>query len=457
MPEFTNPGVYIQEPSNFPPSVAQVETAIPAFIGYTEKAVLKNEGDLLNKPFRVSSFSEYQQYFGQADQEKGIMVEVDTKSKPMSLVAQNMDPSPYLMYYSLQAFFVNGGGPCYIVSVGDYAGRAVAKEALLGGLSAVEKVNEVTLLVFSDGIHMAAAADYYAVIDESLRQCSKLRDRFTICDVYMHRHSSVDDIDFFRKTIAGNVTDLKYGAAYYPYLEMLLRYQYKDEDVKVIVDGKATTLLALQDKNYPLFDAAQKKLNGLCVTLPPSAAIAGVYTLVDGSRGVWKAPANVSVSSAIKPVEKITDAEQGTMNVDVATGKSVNAIRSFIGHAPAMVWGARTLAGNDNEWRYISVQRFAIMVEKSVKQAIYPFVFEPNNAGTWGNIKAMINNFLQQLWNAGALAGSTPREAFFVKVGLNESMTTQDILDGYLHVEIGMALVRPAEFVFLRLSQKMQQ
>jgi hypothetical protein len=143
------------------------------------------------------------------------------------------------------------------------------------------------------------------------------------------------------------------------------------------------------------------------------------------------------------------------MNVD-PTGKSVNALRFFSGKG-FLVWGARTLAGNDNEWRYVSVRRFFNMVEESVKKATEPFVFEPNDANTWVKVRAMIENFLAVQWRGGALAGAKPEDAYYVRVGLGATMTAQDILEGRMIVEIGMAVVRPAEFIILRFSHKMQE
>ncbi len=195
---------------------------------------------------------------------------------------------------------------------------------------------------------------------------------------------------------------------------------------------------------------------GLTVTLPPSPAIAGIYAAVDGSRGVWKAPANVSLSSVYDLTDIVTDQEQETMNVDADSGKSVNAIRAFSGKG-ILVWGGRTLDGNSNEWRYISVRRFFIMVEESVKKASAQFVFEPNDANTWVRLRAMIENYLTLLWRQGALAGAKPEHAFFVKVGLGQTMTAIDILEGRLIVEIGLAAVRPAEFIILRFMHKMQE
>jgi phage tail sheath protein FI len=191
------------------------------------------------------------------------------------------------------------------------------------------------------------------------------------------------------------------------------------------------------------------------IVVPPSGAIAGVYASVDGSRGVWKSPANVSLNTVIEPVVDIDDNMQGNLNIDPIAGKSVNAIRAFTGMG-TYVWGARTLTGNDDNFRYISVRRFYIMVEESVKLAAFQFVFEPNDAKTWTRIRAMIENYLTNLWRQGALAGPKPEASFWVKVGLGQTMTFQDVLDGKMIVEIGMAPVRPAEFIILRFTQIQQ-
>jgi len=191
-------------------------------------------------------------------------------------------------------------------------------------------------------------------------------------------------------------------------------------------------------------------------SLPPSAAMAGIYATIDANRGVFKAPANVSLTGVNGLTYTIDDREQEGLNVDANAGKSINAIRAFTGKG-TLVWGARTLAGNDNEWRYIPVTRFFIFAEESIKKAIEPFVFETNDANTWTKIKALISNFLTVQWRSGALAGAKPNQAFFVKVGLGETMTALDILEGRMIVEIGLAVVRPAEFIILRFSHKMQE
>ena len=191
-------------------------------------------------------------------------------------------------------------------------------------------------------------------------------------------------------------------------------------------------------------------------SIPPCGAVVGIYAFVDSTRGVWKAPANVSLSAVIRPKDTFTAKQLDDLNVDVNAGKSINAIRSFTGKG-TLIFGARTLAGNDNEWRYVSVRRFFNMVEESTKKATEQFVFEPNDANTWIKVQGMIENFLNSLWRVGALQGAKPEHAFYVAVGLGKTMTPLDILEGRMIIEIGMAVVRPAEFIILRFSHKMAE
>ncbi|HTI61065.1 phage tail sheath C-terminal domain-containing protein [Mucilaginibacter sp.] len=208
--------------------------------------------------------------------------------------------------------------------------------------------------------------------------------------------------------------------------------------------------------DLPIYNSILSVLNTSINTLPPSGAVAGVYASVDRDRGVWKAPGNVSINSVSDVSELIDDDTQEGLNVDPNAGKSINAIRAFYGKG-ILVWGVRTLAGNDNEWRYISVRRFFSFVEESCKKSTSWCVFEPNDANTWARIRGQIDNFLNNQWRQGALAGAKPEQAYYINCGLGITMTSQDILEGRLIVEIGMAAVRPAEFVILRFSHKLQQ
>jgi hypothetical protein len=270
------------------------------------------------------------------------------------------------------------------------------------------------------------------------------------------------------------MNNLKYGAVYYPYLHTSLNYGYADSESAslsvertYVYEGAGTpnpaiptnetvNLYDISQNDPSLYRAITAELAKLTVKLAPSSAVAGIYARVDRQRGVWKAPANVDLRSVIGPVQKVSHEQQQTLNVDAGSGKSVNAIRTFTGKG-TLVWGARTLAGNDNEWRYIPVRRLYIFIEESVKKATEFVVFEPNDANTWLRVKTMIENFLSKLWRDGALAGAKPEEAFFVKVGLGQTMNALDILEGRMNVEIGLAAVRPAEFIILKFSHKLQE
>ncbi|WP_232771617.1 phage tail sheath C-terminal domain-containing protein [Tenacibaculum sp. Bg11-29] len=716
MSAYKTPGVYIEEIVKFPPSVAQVETAIPAFIGYTEKATNKVKGDLKGKPTRITSMLEYETYFGGAKAETTIQVKVTDKKvngalKRGIVVDQPSDREPFLMYYSMQMYFANGGGPCYIVSVGRYGVDLDTSDVKITnvndidlmnhftqGLNDVRKVDEPTLILFPDATAISSDTTFYDLYELALKQCKELQDRFTIIDTRAYDATSPTDpnIGTLRTEIGLGKDYLKYGAVYYPHLKTILDYKFDknsmvikhvneaDPQAKVVITTNVNALnvalpiTAISDKsgltdltgsladivnylynintggkegfnleerntelkNYTgarsltlhgnlvsllndfealisvktkanieanaaisaledelvaaadvtdiknqlaafnlLFEGADKvesvfeeltkltenlktfidggndtkiknvvenntsnivneinklititfpaspaeitpvtkgdvtifdgieislnvlkasiideaavgaqnidldtnngELHGRNLTsiessdnetynlilteianlpleLPPSSAIAGVYARVDSDRGVWKAPANVGLTYVIEPTVQVSHEDQQNLNVDVNSGKSINAIRTFVGKGN-LVWGARTLAGNDNEWRYISVRRFFNMAEESIKKATEQFVFEPNDKNTWIRVKAMIDNFLTQQWRAGALAGPTPEKAFYVNIGLGETMTAQDILEGNMIIEIGMAVVRPAEFIILKFSHKMQE
>jgi hypothetical protein len=223
-----------------------------------------------------------------------------------------------------------------------------------------------------------------------------------------------------------------------------------------MVQGYEDTQSAAIIKYIPFYNGILTTLNSKVTMVPPSGAMAGVFASVDRDRGVWKAPANVSVSSVNGVSEFIDDEIQAGLNIDPNAGKSINAIRPFYGKG-IIVWGARTLAGNDNEWRYVPVRRLFNFVEESCKKSTSWCVFEPNDANTWARIRSQIDNFLNNIWKRGALAGAKPEHAYFVNCGIGITMTAQDILEGRLIVEIGMAAVRPAEFVILKFSHKLQQ
>lgn len=190
--------------------------------------------------------------------------------------------------------------------------------------------------------------------------------------------------------------------------------------------------------------------------LPPSGAIAGIYCQTDLNEGVWKAPANIAIAGVTGVTRIIDDKTQMKLNVDPDAGKSINAIRTFTGRG-TVVWGARTLDGLSSEWKYISVRRFFNAVEEDLKKATAWAVFAPNNNSTWIKIKAGIENYLNNKWKQGALAGTKAEDAYRVRIGLGQTMTAQDILDGQMVIEIGLAVSRPAEFIVIQFSHLLQK
>ena len=486
MPSYSTPGVYIEEVPVFPPSVAPVATAIPVFIGYTEKAVGKQGENLTNTAVRLTSLLEYEAFFGKAPlQDLSINVNKRVTSGGSLLGVQvtwNTKPAipTQFMHYSMQLYFANGGGPCYIYSVGAHG--PAAQSAFTDAITALEAVDEPTLLVFPDAVKLSDD-QHGAVVDAALSSCNKTQDRFTIADVRNAIAGGTDDnakvtTNFRAKVTKNAIEFVKYGAAYFPYLSTGVPFRTADANVTLTSFNVVTVADNGAETSAPVAGAAGKKLDdgGLdikgnetavyaaiqsfiseaYVTVPPSGAIAGVYARVDRARGVWKAPANVGLSLVIAPAVKVTNDLQDGLNIDATTGKSVNAIRAFFGKG-TMVWGGRTLAGNDNEWRYVSVRRFANFVEESVRKAIGVFVFEPNDANTWVKVRTMIENFLINQWRDGALMGAKPEHAFRVAVGLGQTMSAQDILNGFMIVEVHLAIVRPAEFIVLRFMQKMPE
>ena len=431
------PGVYVEEVSTLPPSVAEVATAIPAFFGYTERGTAGTV-----EIAQITTLLEYEQKFGSP---KPTLFSVDGAGQ---LAAPAPDVPEALLWYALNMYFRNGGGRCYVVSIGSHDVPPTAAD-FMSGFAALEAKDEPTLLVMPDAIKLADV-DFASVCQAALQHCDKLADRFAILDV------RDGDVERFRDALG--IDHLSYGAAYYPYIETTLNHIYDEAGVSVGgQDGEegSATLASLKTTQTALYNDIKKALAAQRVTLPPSAAIAGIYARTDRDRGVWKAPANASLSSVIAPVTQVTHEQQEGLNVDVVSGKSINAIRAFSGKG-TLVWGARTLAGNDNEWRYVNVRRLFIMVEESAQKASAFAVFEANDVSTWLKVKGMIESFLYGLWEQGALQGSTPDAAFYVNVG-PETMTQQDILEGRMIVEIGLAAVRPAEFIVLRFSHKLAE
>ncbi|MEM7103249.1 MAG: phage tail sheath C-terminal domain-containing protein [Bacteroidota bacterium] len=455
---YKTPGVYIEEISTLPASVAEVETAIPAFIGFTEKGAA-------NQPILIESTTDYKKHFGGAFKASfDVQLQTSAGYKDVDHITRTSEDHFYL-HYAIQHFFLNGGKKCYIIPAGNYEDRntATGLSRFSMALSAIEEIDEVTILVFPDALFLSHS-EYYEVVDEALTQCSDLGDRFTLVDIHTSDLTNTSAIKTELKTGQNfrnanlDLQNLMYGAAYTPHLVTRYQYRYDVYDVAINLAGMTGVTMgdqSFRQNNPVLFEKIELMIGRMNITLPPSAAMAGIYSKVDGFNGVWKAPANISIKGVNALSAEVTASASNNLNVDTNSGKSINAIRRFIGRG-MLVWGSRTLAGNDNEWRYIPTRRTFNMVEESIKKSTFYAVFEQNDANTWSEVRGVINNYLTDLWRKGALAGVKPEEAFYVKVGLGETMTAQDVLEKRMIIEIGMAMHRPAEFVTLRITHLME-
>jgi hypothetical protein len=249
-------------------------------------------------------------------------------------------------------------------------------------------------------------------------------------------------------------------AAYYPMLSFTAEpLEINEDDVGIsgfkdadnTKGTEITTLSELKKVNETVATSVSEKVSEVKpphFSIPPSALLAGVYCKTDKSRGVWKAPANVVLNGISGVTVRVTDTQQSAMNE-----AGINAIRHFNDRG-YVVWGARTLQDDDN-WRYISVRRLFDAAERDIKKAMRAMVFEPNNQFTWKRVKIAIENYLHSVWQQGGLSGNKAEEAYYVRIGKDITMTTDDINQGKMIVQVGMAAVRPAEFIILQFTQDM--
>ncbi|RKP55964.1 phage tail sheath family protein [Pararobbsia silviterrae] len=298
-------------------------------------------------------------------------------------------------------FVTSSGGTVDLTDAGNAGMRAYFENgggtcyavASASVATAVAALNDVTLLV----------ANSYDISAAVATTCIDGETRFAILD---GPTTALDSTGTSSSTYAAN----QYAAVYYPFLSVTW-----------------TT-----------------------VAIAPSAVVAGLYCRNDRTRGVWKSPANIPLSAGYTPKFTVTDSLQGTYN----TGKAINMIRYFP-DTGNLVWGARTLDDSD-DWRYIAVRRLFNSAEADIKQTMEAMVFEPNNQPTWQKVYSAIDNYLYGLWREGALLGAKPEDAYFVQIGEGVTMTPDDIAKGRMIAKVGMAAVRPAEFIILQFTQNME-
>jgi phage tail sheath protein FI len=314
---------------------------------------------------------------------------------------------PYLAP-SVYGFFANGGQRCFVVRVKDGAddGDYVGTDGGPGnrtGLQVFNEIDEVNIVCIP-GITSKT------VQTAMITHCESLKDRFCILD--SKKDANMTDIQAQKNDV---VSERGYAALYYPWIKV------------------------------PIETVENNKIKLIQEFIPSSGYIAGIYARSDTERGVHKAPANEIVRGALEIKLSITKGEQ-----DILNPKGINCIRAFPGRG-IRVWGARTTS-SDALWKYINVRRLFLYIEESIEEGTQWVVFEPNDEKLWGRVRATITEFLTRVWRDGALMGAKAEEAFFVKCD-RTTMTQDDIDNGRLICIIGIAPVKPAEFVIFRIAQ----
>lgn len=418
MPEYLSPGVYVEQ---VPPSarpIAGVGTGTAGFIGIVPDSVtlpapIKGKAGKFTPvtvnmatPAReaklITSWSEFVKNFGDL---------VGEEQEPTATEATTpviIDNGYRRLTHAVYGFFANGGTRCHVVritSAGDH----------VSALDALAAIDEIAIVAIPG---VTTTAEQVAVIDH----CEDLKDRFAVLD--------------------GTQTD--------SFTELEIRGGTAGTDDTPDTPGtKYSSYAAIYFPWIKVFDPAQKLMEPTKdgnIIVPPSGHIAGVYARVGGERGSHKAPGNEVIRGALDVEHRLTKAHQKGLNP-----KGVNVIRSF--DSNIKIWGARTLGGDDNgEFRYISTRRFFNFLRESIDEGTQFVVFEPNSPALWQRIKRSVGDFLLRQWRDGALFGETPDKAFFVRC--DEETNPPEVREaGQVVTEIGVAIVKPAEFVIFRIQQ----
>ncbi|PHM66677.1 phage tail sheath protein [Xenorhabdus stockiae] len=459
-----SPGVYIEEDASVALSVSNSPTAVPVFIGKFTLNTVKpipvksTPVKLILSCIRINNWLEFTSAFSLAPRTEvlikssppknegkistsaeGHIFSQDEDKPKWTHDIQSITLSPTIT--ALQLYFQNGGGACYICPLNDANDESVL--ATIPEL--IEQQGDITLLVCPEDDADYKKSVYTAVTP--LLSGNKV-GYFLITD-----SPNGDQLD--------SVGNTSKAATYYPNLKTDLKFLLPDDEGIIIngyqngTDGnppKNLKELKGIDNEFAQRIVSQLKEKEQNTIVPPSAVIAGIYCQTDSQRGVWKAPANVAITGIKGLTDIVDDARQGDMN-----DKGVNVIRSFTGRG-FMVWGARTCTEvNDTNWRYIPVRRLFNSVERDIRQALRAVLFETNNQPIWMRVKAAVDHYLYAIWQKNALMGNTPEEAYFVQIGQGITMSDTDIKQGKMIMKVGLAAVRPAEFIVLQFTQDVMQ
>ena len=427
MPSYYSPGVYVEEVPSAVKAIAGASTSIPGFIGIVPDTISLTAQDSTNAsggatklvefkpsvPAGVAKFitnwTEFAKAFG------GLL---GSEDGPASPTGSAISQEHLYLAHAVYGFFNNGGSSCYVVRV-----KGISElDTALNAFAAIDPISMVLVPGATDD----------AVREKLVAHCKATGDRFAIFD----GPETVSDLDLLTKTAAetpGNAD---------PNTETI------DETTKGQLPAK-TDLAAVYFPWISVFDPATKLRepnSAGTIAVPPSGHMAGIYARVDSERGVHKAPANEVIFGALGVTQPLSKASQDLLNP-----KGVNCIRVLNGNI--LVWGGRTVGGDANkDLKYINVRRTLLFIKESIDEGIQWAVFEPNTPDLWQKITRNVSAFLTIVWRSGALFGNTPQEAFYVKCDAETNPPELREL-GQVVTEIGIAPVRPAEFVIFRISQ----
>ncbi|HEK1310950.1 TPA: phage tail sheath family protein [Pseudomonas aeruginosa] len=480
--QFDYPGVFTREDGAPGLAVQSGATAIPVFIGlFFPRDPAVRQAGLARQCVRVEDWLDFSSKFEIA----ALAVHLKAPEVPegTGVLGINEEPEPQphhntrydlegightLGSYSVRLYFENGGGPCYVLCL-----DKAHPEYLV---PAIEVVTDITLLVYCEYITAETDQAILAALNPLLLQQPGY---FLITD--STQGSALEGLEA-KQTAAyypalRTVYRLHLSQPMKPSLVMLTGYRPGVDTLQALIDEIGTIepdpdspFLPEPIATYQLVHDAvgfytAKLLHGIPIILRASPAMAGVYVRTDRSRGVWKAPANTPLAAVdgLAEVVHLTSMAQVAMTdekVAEVHAAGVNAIRHFTSTGSFIPWGARTLAGNaansDPAWRYIPVRRLFNSVERDLQAALGQAMFEPNTPSTWEKARAAIDAHLHDLWQRGALQGQRAEDAYFVQVGLGLTMTREDIDAGRMIVQVGLAVVRPAEFIILRFTQHLE-
>lgn len=399
MQNYMAPDIYMEEVAGGARPIQAVGTSTAGFVGEAPDATQR-----INEAVAINNWSQFTRLF----------VPAGSASTPLS--------------HAVYGFFQNGGGRCYVVNVGKGGPIASGGRERIG-LDVLEQIDEIAIVAapgYTD------AASYEAV----LTHCEKMQDRVGILDA----PAQVEDISLLTQVATARAAASKSSNA-----------EAGGATTGALGGANAGLRPRQSDGGYgafyfPWITVRDPLSPNELVNAPPSGHLAGIWARTDATRGVHKAPANESVRGALNLTYLLTRDEQGILNQS-----GVNCIRSFAREG-IRVWGARTVADGSSEWRYLNVRRLFNMIEESIATSTRWIVFEPNDRTLWKSIRRDITAFLTRLWRDGALMGRTPQEAFFVKC--DEETNPPDSIDaGIVVTLIGIAPVKPAEFIVFRMSQ----